>query len=362
MKSKKALTSQDGRWGRKSCLPKRQKRVLTAVVAALVVVTGCSSGSAKPAASGRSSSRANPAGAKIHFADLLKNIQTILTTNNLLQNVPYTVDWSEFTSGPPVVAAETGGSVDVGVMAETPTIFAQAAGDPLEVIAASEGSPGSTPCSVVVSPSSSITSMSNLRGKTVAVQEGTTEQYVLVRNLQQAGVPYSSVKIDNVNIVAGEAALESGRVDAYVTTEPLTSLMVQAGKGRVLKAEANTASLQYITASRSALEDPNKRSAIVDLVTRIFAAETKAAKDPAQGIQTYVKLYGVPLAVAQRAAASVRFLPVPISQNIIQYQRQEANTFQQLGLVAKKLNVANLFDVQLNQQIMSAWNSQKGSS
>ncbi|MDA8045260.1 MAG: aliphatic sulfonate ABC transporter substrate-binding protein [Actinomycetota bacterium] len=376
------LTStKDRRANHSSAAPTRSRwwLVTASAGAAVLALAACSSSPGTPAATtgsrgtvarqannGTTSSQdrlGNPAGVTIRFADQLKDIQTIVMANNALQGAPYSVDWSQFTAGPPIVAAETGGSVDLGVMAETPTIFAQAAGDPIEVVAVSEGSPESTPFSIVVAPSSAIRSVSQLRGKTVAVQEGTTEQYILVRALQEAGLPYSSVRIDNLNIVAGEAALESGRVDAYVTSEPLTSLMVEAGKGRVLPGgSAGTHYLQYITASRSALANPDKRAAIVDLITRIFKAETDDAKNPTQGVQTYVKTYGVPLAVAQRAAASVSILPAAISPSTVEYQQQEADTFQQLGLIPNHIDVNGLFDRTTNQQIMAAWNAARGGS
>lgn len=353
-----AITDRSGRPDR----PRRWRLTLAAVTAGGIALAaaGCSSSPAKTATQ---TSLGNPAGVTIRFADQLKNIQTVVEANNALTGASYKVTWSQFTSGPPIVAALTGGSVDLGIMAETPTIFAQAAGDPIEVIAASEGREGSTPFSIVVSPSSPIETVADLKGKTVAVQEGTTEQYILVRALQQAGVAYSSVKIDNLNIVAGEAALESGRVDAYVTSEPLTSLMVESGKGRVLAgATSGIRYLQYITASRSALADPNKRAAILDFVTRVYQAETKDAENPTNGVQTYVKIYGVPLAVAQRAAASVSILPTAITSSVIAYQQQEANTFHQLGLIPSDLDAAKLFDTQFNSQIMAAWASKQGTS
>lgn len=341
------------------------RRALTggAAILAALLVTACSSGASKPAAQTSSGAAVDLKGVTIHFADQLKQYQTILEANDSLAGAPYTVDWSEFTAGPPIVAAETGGSVDVGAMAETPTVFAQAAGDPIEVVAVSEGTPSSTPFAIVVRPSSPVHRIAELRGRTVAVQEGTTEQYLLVRALQQAGVPYSAVRTDNINIVAGEAALEAGQVDAYVTSEPLTSLMVQAGKARVLTGATGVSRyMQYITASRSALRDRRKRAAITDLVTRIFQAESHDARDPSVGVQTYVKTYGVPLAVARRAAASVILRPSAVTASIIRYQQQEEDTFRQLGLIPRPLVAADLFDLPLARQITSAWDARQGGS
>ncbi len=106
-------------------------------------------------------------GVTINVADQFKQYETVFAATNALKGAPYTVSWSQFVGGPPIVAAETGGSVDLGDMAETPTIFAQAAGDPIKVVAALRGSvPTASPYAILVPKGSPITKVSQLRGHT----------------------------------------------------------------------------------------------------------------------------------------------------------------------------------------------------
>ena len=56
----------------------------------------------------------------------------------------------------------------------------------------------------------------------------------------------------------------------------------------------------------------------------------------------------VPLTVAEKAVQSVSAVGTPITPAIIKYQQTEANTFQQLGLIPAKLNVAKIFDLKYN--------------
>jgi ABC-type nitrate/sulfonate/bicarbonate transport system substrate-binding protein len=108
-----------------------------------------------PDASASSKASVNLSGVTITFADQFKEYQTILTAANALKGAQYTVNWQEFVGGPPIIAAETGGSVDLGDMAETPTVFAQAAGDPVKVVATTvSANPKVSPYDLVV-PSSS---------------------------------------------------------------------------------------------------------------------------------------------------------------------------------------------------------------
>ena len=145
----------------------------------------------------KKSATLNLSGVTITFGDQFKEYQTILTATNALAGAQYTVNWSDFVGGPPIIAAETGGSVDLGDMAETPTIFAQAAGDPVKVVAVTQSAnPKVSPYDLVVPASSSIKSVSQLKGQTVGVQEGTVEQYVLIQLLKKAGISYSAVNVE----------------------------------------------------------------------------------------------------------------------------------------------------------------------
>jgi sulfonate transport system substrate-binding protein len=238
-------------------------------------------------------------------------------------------------------------------MAETPTIFAQAAGDPVKVVAATvSANPKVSPLDLVVPASSSITKVSQLRGQAIGVQEGTVEQYVLIQILKKAGIPYSGVTIENLSVVNAAAAVSSGKVAAALISQPLTAIDLANGKIRVLTTGAGyTETLGYLTASQAALDNPQKAAAIADFVQRFYKAEAIIKKDPQLAINAYVKIYGVTLAEAKEAAATVQEAATPITPAIIQYQQTEANTFLKLGLITQKLNVTGIFDLPLNKSI-----------
>jgi sulfonate transport system substrate-binding protein len=295
----------------------------------------------------------NLSGVTLTFADQFKEYQTILTAANALAGAQYKVNWTEFVGGPPIVAAETGGSVDLGDMAETPTIFAQAAGDPVKVVAATvSANPKVSPFDLVVPGTSTVKKVSQLRGQTIGVQEGTVEQYVLIQILKKAGIPYSAVTIENLSVVNAAAAVSSGKVAAAVISQPLTAIDLAGGKIRVVATGAGyTQTLGYLTASQAALDNPQKAAAIADFVQRFYKAEAIIKKNPLLAEQAYVKIYGVTLAEAKQAAATVQEAGTPITPAIIKYQQTEANTFLKLGLITKKLNVKGIFDLPLNKSI-----------
>lgn len=330
----------------------RSGRRLSATLGLALATVGMSAGLGAAPASAASTSATSDV--TISFGDQLKEYQTIVQATDTLKGARYRVSWSNFIGGPPIIAAEVGHSVDLGDMAETPTIFAQAAGDPVKVVAATEGVGKATPYSVVVPEGSPIKKASQLKGRTIAVQEGTVEQYVLIKVLQGAHIPYSGVTIDNLSLVAGEAALTSGRVDAWVASEPLTSLVEEQHKGRVIQSDAYEAKvLGYLTASDAALSNPAKAAAIEDFIVRLYKSGAILRKDPSLAARTYVKTYGVPLSVAEAAVKSAQTVPIPITSSLIKYQQTEANTFQRLGLISGKLSVGRIFDTSLDKRILA---------
>ena len=152
-------------------------------------------------------------------------------------------------------------------MAETPTIFAQSAGDPVKVVAATEGvNPKTSPYDIVVPSDSPIKTVAQLRGQTVAVQEGTVEQYFLVQALAHAHVPYGAVQLDNLTVTTVSTAVTNGQVDAAVVSQPLTGLDTATGKVRILASGAGLLQTYgYLTASTAALADPQKAAALARL-------------------------------------------------------------------------------------------------
>jgi len=294
------------------------------------------------------------AGVTITFGDQLKAYQTILAATNALKGAAYTVNWANFVGGPPVIAAETSGSVDLGFMAETPTIFAEEAGDPVKVVAATIGiNPKVSPYAVVVPAGSPIKSVSQLKGKSVAVQEGTVEQYFLVQELQKAHIAYSAVHVQNLTVTDAATAVANGQVEAAVITQPLTGLDLNEGKICVLGTGVGTASetLGYLTASSGALANPQKAAAIADFIVRFDKAQAQLRKDPLLAAGTYVKTYGVPLAVAKEAVASDQTAGTPITPAIESYQQNEADTFLKLGLLTTPINVKKVFDLPFDKAV-----------
>jgi sulfonate transport system substrate-binding protein len=329
------------------------------VAAASVLLAACSSGASGTSTTtttgggGTATTTPDLSGVTLTFGDLFKQYETVMTATHALAGAPYKVVWANFAAGPSIIAAETGGSVDLGGTAETPLVFAQAAGDPVQVVAATTGAyPTTSPYDLLVPASSSIRTVAQLRGHTVAAQPGTIAQYLLVRVLQRAGLAATSVTVDNLSFVDASAAVTNGEVDAAVVPQPLAAADLQTGKVRLLTSGAGyVQTLGYLVASRSALADPATSAAIADFIVRLFKAKAEVAKDPQLGVDTYMTTYGVPESVASAAARSGQSVATPITPAIVAYQQAEADTFLRLGQLTSRVDAAKVFDLPFNRAV-----------
>src|SRR5689334_17781619 len=111
-------------------------------LAAATIVTACSSASSQTStgADAATSTPASvptsiPSGLTLRVGDQLGYLQQSLKVSGQDQDLPYTVEYSAFVGGPPMLQAFQGDAIDVGFVASTPLIFAQAAGQKIVGVA-----------------------------------------------------------------------------------------------------------------------------------------------------------------------------------------------------------------------------------
>jgi sulfonate transport system substrate-binding protein len=109
------------------------------------------------------------------------------------------------------------GSIDFGSTAGLAALLSRANGNPIRGIYI-YSRPEWT--ALAVGKNSSITKVTELRGKKVAATKGTDPYLFLLRALQAHGVKKSDVEIVHLQHLDGRIALESGRVDAWAGLDP----------------------------------------------------------------------------------------------------------------------------------------------
>lgn len=85
---------------------------------------------------------------------------------------------------------------------------------------------------IVVAPS--IKSLSDLKGKSVAVEFGSIGHFLLLTALDKASVAVANVKLVNMTADLALAAFAAGKTNAAVSYEPFVGQVIKSGKGRVI--------------------------------------------------------------------------------------------------------------------------------
>ena len=114
-------------------------------------------------------------------------IRSVLTASGLLDDLPYEIEWSEFTSGPPLVEAAAADQIDVAWVGSAPPIFGAAADAAFKVVATVEEEDQHSD-SILVPGGSDITTIADLEGHSIAVGKGTSAHGLLLNALTSAGL------------------------------------------------------------------------------------------------------------------------------------------------------------------------------
>ncbi|MEA2660096.1 MAG: sulfonate transport system substrate-binding protein, partial [Candidatus Binatota bacterium] len=155
-----------------------------------------------------------PSGASLRVGDQLDYLKTALATGKQDQHYGFDLKYAAFVGGPAMLQAFKAGAIDIGYVADTPLIFAQAAHQDIVAIAAWAPEHGSL--ELIAPPGSNVASWGDLKGKKVAYQQGTVLEAVVLQGLDKVGLSLQDIKTVNLPVTEISAALQSGSVDAAV--------------------------------------------------------------------------------------------------------------------------------------------------
>lgn len=275
--------------------------------------------------------------------------EAILRAAGELKNLDYRIKWSTFTSGPPLLEAVNAGAVDIGGVGNTPPVFAAGAGSKIKVVAAWHGT--SKGDAVLVPRDSPLTKPQQLKGKSIAVAQGSSAHYQLVASLRAAGLSVSDVRVKYLQPADALAAFTAGKVDAWAVWDPYTSQVLESKSGRVLTTgEGVTNGLSFQVAAPDALADKRKSAAVEDYLARLRRATAWVHDHQEEWAKVWAKDTGLPYEVA---LASVRRtnasrVSVAVDKPLVASEQRIADTFTSLGLIPKKVDFSRFVDTRYN--------------
>ena len=285
----------------------------------------------------------------LNVGDQKGGSEAVLRAAGELKNLNYKIKWSTFTSGPPLLEAVNAKAVDIGGVGNTPPVFAAGAGSKISVVAAWHGA--SEGEAILVPKGSSLKKAEELKGKSVAVAQGSSAHYQLVASLKKAGLKLSDVNVKYLQPADALAAFTSGKVDAWAVWDPYTSQVLQAKQGRILTTgEGVVNGLTFQVAAPNALKDTKKAAAIKDYLERLRRAQDWVYDHQEEWAKVWAKDTGLPydVALASVKRSNASRIPVAVDKPLIASEQQIADTFTELKLIPNKVDFADYVDDRFN--------------
>ncbi|MDO0928940.1 ABC transporter substrate-binding protein [Streptomyces sp. TG1A-8] len=287
--------------------------------------------------------------------------EAILRAAGELGNLRYRIKWSTFTSGPPLLEAVNAKAVDIGGVGNTPPVFAAGAGSRITVVAAWHGtSKGDT---ILVPDDSALTRPDQLKGRSVAVAQGSSAHYQLLASLKAAGLTLADVHVKYLQPADALAAFTSGKVDAWAVWDPYTSQVLRAGQGRVLTTgDGVTNGLTFQVAAPGALRDPKKAAAMKDYLARLRRATAWVHDHQEEWAKVWAKDTGLPYEVALASVERTNStrVAVAVDKPLVASEQQIADAFAGLGLIPREVDFGDFVDTRFNGGLPPSTTAAKG--
>ncbi|GAA2000140.1 ABC transporter substrate-binding protein [Nocardiopsis rhodophaea] len=316
----------------------------SAVLALLLLGVGCSA---------RNGGADDVSDVVLRVGDQIDGAQALLEASGELDDVPYTIEWSTFTSGPPLLEALHADAVDIGQVGNTPPVFAAAAGSDMRIVAAFASSPDST--SIVVPTDSDIESPADLVGHSIAVTKGSSAHGQLLGVVKAEKLAFDDIDVNYVQPADGLAAFSEGQADAWAAWDPyIAQAEDRVGAKILVSAEGYSNTFTFQVAAVDALEDPAKEAALEDYVGRVHRAVLWSAAHPDAYAKVWSQHTGLPDKVTRIAAERRAPAPRPIDTELIASEQDLADAFADAGEIPEAPVMADYVDDRFNDLVPEA--------
>jgi sulfonate transport system substrate-binding protein len=280
---------------------KRTLSIVALATAALVALSGCVAGEgssvapAKPAkaATGKWSSDV----LNIDYATY-NPLSLIIKDKGWLEatlgkNVK--VNWIQSTGSATANQALLAGALDVGSTAGSAALLARSNGSPIKAIDVFDQPDWSA---ILVPKGSSIKTVADLKGKSIAAAKGTDPYFFLLQTLKKFKIPLTDVTVQNLAHADGKTALENGSVAAWSGLDPLLSTSVATAGSKIIYDNINYNSYGFLDATEPFL---SKSPDIAQVVVNAYEkARAWAIAHPTAAADILAKVAGIDPSLANQ--------------------------------------------------------------
>lgn len=252
------------------------------------------------------------------------------------------VQWSEFSSGPPLLEALGANALDFGPTGDVPPLFAQAAGGDLLYVGTYK--PPKAFHGILVHKDSPIQKIEDLKGKKVAYKRGSSAHNFLFKALESVGL--TPADIENVDLTPQDAgaAFKSGGIDAWAIWDPFFAVAESDPQARLLVTSEGIVEPWGYFLGNGEFTKANPE-VITEILDELGKIGTAAQADIDGTAKQLAAITGVKEEITKvtltRAGADLGKIAL-VSDDAVKYQQQLADDFYALKVLPKQLTVSDI--------------------
>jgi sulfonate transport system substrate-binding protein len=277
--------------------------LLTATIAAAsMAMTGCVAGEGSPAPA-QPSDQPTAESASWSSSELTLDFATYNPLSLIIKDQGWledtlgdavTVTWVQSAGSNKANEALRAGAIDVGSTAGSAALLARSNGSPIQAI---DIFTQPNWAAIAVPTGSDITSVADLKGRTVAATKGTDPYFFLLQALEEAGLSLSDISLQNLQHADGKTALETGAVDAWAGLDPLLATSVANGAAEIIYDNVDFNSYGFLNATEDFITNhPDLAQLVVNAYEK---ARAWALENPEETAGILAEVAGIDITVAQ---------------------------------------------------------------
>ena len=214
-----------------------------------------------------------------------KNGTTLLLKGNgelesRLNDLGYTVEWSEFNTATSILEALNSGAIDFANAGDAPSIMALSKGMNFKYIASENSAPQGE--GILVKNDGTINSIEQLKGKKIAYNKASIAEYLLVSALASVNLTLDDVESVILSPADANIAFENGDVDAWVVWDPYMTISENKGNKILTTGEGYVEYRSfYFAADKFISSDKEAVKAYVEELAKVGEAIDKDSSEAA---------------------------------------------------------------------------------
>lgn len=250
------------------------------------------------------------------------------------------VEWKNFTAGSQAIEALQADALDAAILGDGPALFAASKGVPIKLLAVTSQSPEGV--AVLVPPGSTAKSVSDLRGKKVAIWPGSWSQQLAYLALTREGIPLDAPEYVRLAPVDAASALIAGKIDAMSTWEPYVTRLEKAGARPLVNGKDLMKAPVFVLVRESVVRERPKD--IEQLLIDLRRGYEWRLANPEKSAKTWAERSGVEQDIAVAWFTRARSSLGPITQDVIADLTKTADFLLTTGALRAKVDATALFD------------------